>query len=208
MEKIQDAANFYKACAAVKSPYQALATKNLTAIRAEYHGDQMNLLIPNLGSTSLKYQILEMPSEKLLGNGRFERVRGLSAKPSARSAPAASRVDAVAFKAVHGGPKYRGTLLIDDAVLAAIAEFLPAAPAHNAIYLAAIQAFRESLPGVPLVAAFEPEFHATIPDYAGIYGVPDAVAGGGRAQIRIPRRLAPIRGGALRPSCWAARRAW
>jgi hypothetical protein len=38
MEKIQDAANFYKACAAVKSPYQALATKNLTAIRAQYHG--------------------------------------------------------------------------------------------------------------------------------------------------------------------------
>jgi len=34
----------------------------------------MNLLIPNLGSTSLKYQILEMPSEKLLGRGRIERV--------------------------------------------------------------------------------------------------------------------------------------
>ena len=38
LQKIQDAANFYKACAAVKSPYQALAAKNLTAIRAEYHG--------------------------------------------------------------------------------------------------------------------------------------------------------------------------
>jgi len=38
LDKIQDAANFYKACAAVKSPYQALATKNLTAIRGQYHG--------------------------------------------------------------------------------------------------------------------------------------------------------------------------
>jgi len=38
LQKIQDAANYYKACAAVKSPYQALAAKNLTAIRAEYHG--------------------------------------------------------------------------------------------------------------------------------------------------------------------------
>ena len=35
----------------------------------------MNLLVPNLGSTSLKYQILEMPSEKVLARGRFERVR-------------------------------------------------------------------------------------------------------------------------------------
>src|SRR5581483_3894619 len=50
--------------------------------------------------------------------------------------------------------------------------FLPAAPAHNAIYLAAIRAFQESLPGVPLVAAFEPEFHQTMPEYASIYGVP------------------------------------
>jgi tetratricopeptide (TPR) repeat protein len=40
LEKIQDAVKFYKACAAVKSPYQALATKNLTAIRAQYHGVQ------------------------------------------------------------------------------------------------------------------------------------------------------------------------
>jgi acetate kinase len=34
----------------------------------------MNLLIPNLGSTSLKYQILEMPSETVLAKGRLERV--------------------------------------------------------------------------------------------------------------------------------------
>ncbi len=34
----------------------------------------MNLLIPNLGSTSLKYQILEMPSERAIAKGRLERV--------------------------------------------------------------------------------------------------------------------------------------
>jgi len=38
MEKIQEAATFFKACAAVKSPYQAQATKNLNAIHAQYHG--------------------------------------------------------------------------------------------------------------------------------------------------------------------------
>ena len=131
----------------------------------------MNLLIPNLGSTSLKYQILEMPSEKVLGRGRFERVSNYG-EAIEQIRTGGVPVDAVAFKAVHGGPRYCGTFRIDDAVLQTLEEFLPAAPAHNAIYLAAIRAFRESMPGVPLVAAFEPEFHCTVPDYARLYGVP------------------------------------
>jgi acetate kinase len=133
----------------------------------------MNLLVPNLGSTSLKYQILEMPSEQVLGRGRFERVRDY-AEAIGQIGAGGVRVDAVAFKAVHAGPQYRGTFIIDEGVMQALAEFLPAAPAHNAIYLSAIRAFRESLPGIPLVAAFETEFHATMPDRARLYGVPGA----------------------------------
>ena len=131
----------------------------------------MNLLVPNLGSTSLKYQILEMPSEKLLARGRFERVRNYG-EAIAQIGAGGLAVDAVAFKAVHAGPRYRGTCAVDDDVLRALEEFQSAAPAHNSIYLAAIRAFRENMPGVPLVAAFEPEFHATIPAYARYYGVP------------------------------------
>src|SRR5450759_5132872 len=103
------------------------------------HWNQVNLLIPNLGSTSLKYQILEMPSETVLAKGRLERVTD-----------------------------YREAI----AQTAALEQFLPAAPAHNAIYLTAIAAFQQAMPGVPIVAAFEPEFHATMPEYARRYGVP------------------------------------
>jgi acetate kinase len=131
----------------------------------------MNLLVPNLGSTSLKYQILEMPSEKVLGRGRFERVRDYR-EAIEQIGSGGIPVDAVAFKAVHAGPRYCGTFAIDDGVLRGLEEYLPAAPVHNAIYLTAIRAFRESLPGIPLVAAFEPEFHASIPAYASVYGVP------------------------------------
>ena len=131
----------------------------------------MNLLVPNLGSTSLKYQILEMPSERVLARGRFERVRDYG-QAIAQIGGGGVPVDAVAFKAVHAGPQYCGTFAIDDAVLFALEEFLPAAPAHNAIYLEAIRAFRESLPGIPLVAAFETEFHTTVPACAHLYGVP------------------------------------
>lgn len=131
----------------------------------------MNILVPNLGSTSLKYQILEMPSERTLARGRMERVRDYR-EAIAQIQEQEARVDAVAFKAVLAGPRYRGTFRIDEGVEAAMREFLPAAPAHNAIYLAGIQAFRERLPGVPLVAAFETEFHVTMPEYASRYGVP------------------------------------
>ena len=131
----------------------------------------MIILVPNLGSTSLKYQILEMPSEQVLATGRLERVRDYQ-EALAQIDVADASIDAVAFKAVHGGPRYRGTFYVDDAVLAAIEEYLPAAPAHNAIYLIGIRAFQEAMPGVPLIAAFETEFHATMPEHAARYGVP------------------------------------
>lgn len=133
----------------------------------------MNILVPNLGSTSLKYQILDMPSEAPLAKGRLERVTNY-AQAIAQIQLGGFPIDAVAFKAVHAGPRYRGTFLIDDHVIQALEEFLPAAPAHNAIYLTGIRAFRESMPGVPLVAAFETEFHRTMPDFAREYGVPGA----------------------------------
>jgi acetate kinase len=131
----------------------------------------VNLLISNLGSTSLKFQLLEMPSERVLARGKAERVSDYKAAIAAMDLDGA-HVDAVGFKAVHAGPKYRGTFVIDDAVIAAMEEFLPAAPAHNAIYLTGIRAFREAMPGTPLVAAFETEFHATMPEAAACYGVP------------------------------------
>src|SRR5690242_10546476 len=131
----------------------------------------MNILVPNLGSTSLKYQILEMPSEKVLAKGRVERVSNY-ADAVAQIATPDHAIDAIALKAVHAGPDYRGTFLVDDGVVDALRQFLPAAPAHNAIYLTAIAAFREAMPGVPIVAAFEPEFHRTMPEHARLYGVP------------------------------------
>ncbi len=131
----------------------------------------MNILVPNLGSTSLKYQLLEMPAEKVLAQGRLERVSDYAAAIRSIDTGGAP-VDAVAFKAVLGGPRYRGTFRIDEGVLAALEEYLPAAPAHNRIYLAGIRAFREALPQAALVAAFETEYHATMPEYAVRYGVP------------------------------------
>lgn len=133
----------------------------------------MNILIPNLGSTSLKYQVLAMPDEIVLAKGRVERVTDYRGAIS-RISTGGTKIDAIALKAVHAGPDYRGTFVVDQGVVDALRQFLPAAPAHNAVYLTAIEAFRQAMPGVPIVAAFEPEFHATMPEHARQYGVPGA----------------------------------
>lgn len=133
------------------------------------------ILVPNLGSTSVKYQLLEMPEERVVDRGKVERIRGPGEYREALGqivSKHAAGLDAIGLKAVHGGPRYRGTFVVTDAVLAALREYEPAAPLHNPIYIAAIEALRELAPGVPLVAVFETGFHRTLPDYAAAYGVP------------------------------------
>lgn len=83
----------------------------------------------------------------------------------------AASVSAIGFKAVHGGRK-SGTFLVDDEVLEAMAEMNAAAPAHNPPYIAAMTLLRERFPNLPLVAAFETEFHDTIPEARRTYATP------------------------------------
>jgi len=80
-------------------------------------------------------------------------------------------LDAVAFKAVMGGD-CEAVTLVDERVLERMEYFVPIAPAHNPAYIAAMRMFREVLGDTPLVAAFEPGFHRTIPDRRRYYAVP------------------------------------
>jgi acetate kinase len=80
-------------------------------------------------------------------------------------------VEAIGFKAVHGGP-ISGAVLVDDHVLAVQQQFADVAPAHNPPYIAAMKAFRKKLPAVPQVAAFETAFHQTIPAKRTTYAIP------------------------------------
>jgi acetate kinase len=82
-----------------------------------------------------------------------------------------SDVEAIGFKAVHGGP-ISGAVRVDDQVLATMEEFADVAPQHNPPYIAAMRAFMKKLPGVPQVAAFETAFHQTIPLARQVYGIP------------------------------------
>ena len=83
----------------------------------------------------------------------------------------ASQVAAIGFKAVHGG-RLSGVFVVDDEVLDAMAEMNAAAPAHNPPYIAAMKTLRTRFPDLPLVAAFETDFHQTIPASRKEYAIP------------------------------------
>ena len=140
----------------------------------------MRVLVPNLGSTSLKFRLLRFPDERQLAAGRMQRI-GRPGGDASSYREAISRVlgevgavDAVGFKAVHGGPRYRGTFRVDAGLVAALEEFEPAAPLHNGIYLEGVRQFRALRPQLELVAVLETGYHTSMPDRASAYGVPAA----------------------------------
>lgn len=81
-------------------------------------------------------------------------------------------IDAVGHRVVHGGEKFATSVVIDDEVMEAIAECNDLAPLHNPANIIGINACKEVMPGVPMVAVFDTAFHQTMPDKAYMYGIP------------------------------------
>ena len=76
-------------------------------------------------------------------------------------------------RVVHGGERFRDSVLVDDDVIAAIRSFAPLAPLQNPADLAGIEAIRAARPGLPQVAVFDTAFHQTMPPSAFRYAVPE-----------------------------------
>jgi len=91
--------------------------------------------------------------------------------PATGCLKSASEVAAIGFKAVHGG-RVSGVERVTPDVLAAMEEMSLVAPAHNPPYIKAMRLLAEKLPEIPLVAAFETGFHATIDDRLRYYPAP------------------------------------
>jgi acetate kinase len=81
----------------------------------------------------------------------------------------------VAHRVVHGGPRFRDPVVIDDAVELQLEAAVELAPLHNAPASAAITRARQALPNLPHVAVFDSAFHATIPEHALTYALPARV---------------------------------
>lgn len=156
----------------------------------------------NAGSSSLKFQLFEMPSETVLTKGLVERigledsiftitVNGEKQKEVTNIPDHAVAVNmllnkltengivksldeigGIGHRVVHGGEKFADSILINDQVLADIEELSDLAPLHNPANIVGIKAFQEVLPNVPAVAVFDTAFHQTMPEDAFLYSLP------------------------------------
>jgi acetate kinase len=117
-----------------------------------------DVLVVNAGSTGLKLHVV----------GEDE----LSRAVESIGAVEPGGLAAVAHRVVHGGPRFREPLLVDERVREQIHELEAIAPLHNAPCLAGIQEAEAALPGVAQVAVFDTGFHATIPPEAATYALP------------------------------------
>ena len=81
-------------------------------------------------------------------------------------------IKAVGHRVLHGGTKFSGSVLIDDAVIAAVEECCDLGPLHNPANLKGVNAVSAILPNVPQVGVFDTAFHQTMPDYAYMYALP------------------------------------
>lgn len=162
----------------------------------------MKLLCVNAGSSSLKYQLFEMPEEKVIISGYIEKIgledsfwttkvngekiKGakylknhteavqvlLDALLEHKAVESLDEIKGVGHRVLHGGEKYSDSVLIDDQVIADIEDLTKLGPLHHPGNLAGIRALKEVLPNVPMVAVFDTAFHQTMPKENFMYPVP------------------------------------
>ncbi|WP_091484345.1 acetate kinase [Gracilibacillus orientalis] len=160
------------------------------------------ILAVNAGSSSLKFQLIEMPEEKVLSKGLVERI-GIADSvftiefddkedEETRDIPdhavavklllekltsfgvikSLDEIDGIGHRVVHGGEKFNDSVVITNNVIEEIEEVSDLAPLHNPANLTGIRAFREVLPEVPSVAVFDTAFHQTMPEQSYLYSLP------------------------------------
>lgn len=142
------------------------------------------VLVVNAGSSSLKYEVLDVEAGIAELSGVVERIGVAgSGVPDHTAAIAgvleqldAESIDAVGHRVVHGGSVFVQATVIDDAVEAEIDSLAVLAPLHNPPGLEGIRAARAALPFVPHVAVFDTAFHATLAPEAYRYAIDAAVA--------------------------------
>ncbi len=133
----------------------------------------MNVLVVNTGSSSLKLRVVA-GDDTVVFSRDLPMTRGAFERSEVREALSAieGELDAVAHGVVHGGGRYRGPVLLDEATEAALSELVFLAPLHQPVSLRGIDALRAELPDLPAVCCFDTAFHATLPAVAATYAVP------------------------------------
>lgn len=120
----------------------------------------------NSGSSSLKYQLIDVATQRSLLAGNLERVVDhADAFRQMLHELEASGLNpiAVGHRVVHGGSRFAAPTKISPEVIAEIEALVPLAPLHNPGNLAGVQAAFDAFPQLPQVAVFDTAFHQSMP---------------------------------------------
>lgn len=156
----------------------------------------------NAGSSSLKFQLFEMPSEEVITKGIVERIglrdsiftisvngeknKEVTDIPNHEVAvkilldklttlgiiKSLDEIEGIGHRVVHGGEEFSDSILITEEVLQKIDQLSELAPLHNPANLTGIRAFQQVLPNVPAIAVFDTAFHQTMPENSFLYSLP------------------------------------
>ena len=162
----------------------------------------MKVLCVNAGSSSLKFQLYEMPEEISIISGYVEKIGAKDSfytikhdgnktetkKPIKDHTEAVkvmleelinygvvkdlSEIRGVGHRVLHGGEKYSDSVVITKEVLKDIKNLTKLGPLHHPGNIAGIKAMQEALPEAVQVAVFDTAFHQTIPKVQYMYPVP------------------------------------
>ena len=156
----------------------------------------------NAGSSSLKFQVFEMPEEKVLAKGLVERIglndsifsitvngekhtevfdikdhsvavdKLIESLIEHKVVEKLDEIEAVGHRMVHGGEYYSDSVAASADAEAKFEECIPLAPLHNPAGLVGYRSFKEALPEASHTFVFDTAFHQTMPEENYIYPIP------------------------------------
>ncbi len=160
------------------------------------------IMAVNAGSSSLKFQLLEMPEEKLVTSGIVERIgmkssifsikingeeieektdipdHGVAVKIllnkliELKIIDSFDEISGVGHRVVHGGDKIAESIVLETEEIGYLESIVDLAPLHLGPNLTGIKAFKEVLPNVKHVGVFDTAFHHTMPEESFLYALP------------------------------------
>ncbi len=162
----------------------------------------MKILAVNTGSSSLKFQLFEMPQQAVLIAGTFERINEegsfywIQINGQKRQEVLAvnnhqqafellvkelvankvvndlSEIDGIGHRVVQGGDYFDQTVVINEEVIVKIKEFAALAPLHNPAAIIGIEAALKVFPNAIATAVFDTAFHQTMKEETYLYALP------------------------------------
>lgn len=156
----------------------------------------------NSGSSSLKFQLFDMPSEKVLTSGNVERIGlpmgifgiNVNGEKISKEVPVPNHevavkllldalieygivkdlkeIQAAGHRIVQGGPYFSESVKVNEDVVEKVRELIDIAPLHNAAHLTCYEAFKKALPEIEHVFVFDTAFHQTMEPNSYMFPVP------------------------------------